>query len=277
MKNKLFLSVLAFVFCFTQSLRAQSWNPAAIIESIDGVGGSVGEYNSLAIVNGKPAIAFYDEIRKDLLYKIALDANGTTWSNTIVVDKVGDVGEYASLTVVNGKPAIAYYDATYSNLKYVRANDADGTTWGVPVNVSNFPGYLGEYASLVVVNGNPAVSFYDNADDNLMYARANDPNGDTWNASIIVASTGNVGSHTSLAIINGNPAISYFDVTNVVLKYVRATDIDGNAWGTPLSLDATGGTFTTLITVNGFPAVSYHSSTTNDLKYVRASNADGSA
>ncbi|MDQ3024318.1 MAG: PKD domain-containing protein [bacterium] len=126
---------------------------------------------------------------------------------------------------------------------------------------------VGRYSSLEVVNGFPAISYYDSSNGALKFVRASDADGSAWGAPVVPDSVG-VGTQTSLAVVNGNPAISYFDNINDDLKYVRASDADGSAWGAPLTVDSSGylGSFsvTSLTVVNGNPAVSYTSNTASD-------------
>ncbi|MEY2879388.1 MAG: hypothetical protein RLZZ15_1768, partial [Verrucomicrobiota bacterium] len=244
--------------------------------------GNVGQYASLAVVNGNPAIAYYDTTNLDLKYARALDASGTTWGTPVTLDSTGIVGQFTSLAVVNGNPAISYYDGTSGDLKYVRATTANGTLasdWGSPATLAS-TGDVGQYTSLAIVNGNPAISYYDVTNGDLKYIRATTTSGTLaadWGTPATLDSTGDVGLYTSLAVINGNPAISYHDFTNFDLKYVRALDASGTTWGTPATLDSSAnvGLYTSLAVVNGFPAISYFKATNQDLKYIIATTASG--
>jgi hypothetical protein len=240
--------------------------------------GTVGQNTSLVVINGSPAISYFDVTNGNLKYVRATDASGTAWGTPISIDTAGNVGQYTSLAVVNGNPAISYFDVTNGDLKYVRATDANGTAWGAPISIDT-AGIVGRYTSLAVVNGNPAISYFDVTNFDLKYVRATDASGTAWGAPISIDTVGNVGQYTSLAVVNGNPAISYFDLTNFDLKYVRATDANGTAWGAPIGVDTAGnvGEYTSLEVVNGSPAISYHDSSNGDLKYVRATNANGTA
>ncbi|MCH7472103.1 hypothetical protein IIA79_04030, partial [bacterium] len=100
----------------------------------------------------------------------------------------------------------------------VRASDADGTAWNFPVTPDG-AGNGGFYTSLAVVNGNPAISYFDTANDDLEYVRASDPSGASWDLPVTPDSTEGVGWYTSIAAVNGKAAISYYDVTNGDLKY----------------------------------------------------------
>jgi hypothetical protein len=143
------LSSLLFVFLV--QFAAAEWGPLTIDSS-----GSVGKYTSLAIVNGKPAISYYNQTNGALKYVQANNTDGSIWFTPVTIDSSGIVGHYTSLVVVNGKPAISYFDATKGDLKYVQANNTDGSTWSTPVTVDS-SGTAGHYTSLAIVNGQPAI------------------------------------------------------------------------------------------------------------------------
>jgi len=241
---------------------------------------NVGLFTCLAVVNGNPAISYYDTDLGALKYIRADDINGETWSMApVTVDDTGDAGEHNSLAVVNGRPAISYFEAIDHDLRYVRATDVNGNIWGAaPVSVDS-AGVVGSYTSLAVVNGNPAVSYYDIANGDLQYVRATDADGNFWGGPVTVDSAGWVGLYTSLVVINGNPAISYFRIDLGDLKYARASDTNGDTWGIPLTLDSAGdvGQNASLAVINGNPGVTYYDDDVGDLKYVRAADANGSA
>jgi uncharacterized delta-60 repeat protein len=245
-----------------------------------------GKYCSLAVVNGFPAISYYDAANKDLHYVRADDADGTSWTTPpVAVHTTGDTGQYTCLRVVGGLPAISYYDAKQKRLEYVRAMDANGTApWGAAVTVDDPGGAgAGEYASMTIVDGNPAISCYDNDGNDLVYIRATDATGTGWSAPVIVDNGGGLGGngqYTSLQVVNGNPAISYHDVANGDLHYVRATNASGTAWGTPVTVDGSStdcGHFTSLVVVGGVPAISYYDATNKDLHYVTGTDASGTS
>ncbi len=240
---------------------------------------NVGTFLSAAIVNGRPASAHYDDSNDDLQYSRANDVQGVSWAAAIKVTTTGNVGQYPSLAVVNGFPAIAYYDVTNLRLMYVRATNANGTAWGTPVVVDDPAGAInvGQFNSLVVVNGNPAISYYDVTNGDLKYVRAADANGTAWGTPAILDGTGVTGQFLSMAMVAGNPAVSYYDTTNADLKYIRATDATGSTWGASVAVSTTGSTgqYTSLSVINGFPAISFYDVTNQDLQYVRATDATG--
>lgn len=260
------------------------------IQVIDSVG-DVGAFTSLSIVNGRPAIAYNDGSNLDLKYARAnnMTGIGLPW-NIVTVDSIGNVGLFASLAVVNyicgtcqnelldpGYPAIAYYDITNTSLKYAVSSTNDGENALDWTAITIDTGNVGTFASLDIVDSNPAVSYYDINNQNLKYIRSTNSIGrfvSDWSLKVTVDSIGNVGSHTSLSVINGNPAISYKDETNQNLKYARATNSIGSGVWKTYTLDTIGnvGEFTSLITVKNRPAISYYDVTNGNLKYIRGHN-----
>jgi hypothetical protein len=242
--------------------------------TIDNSGG----YTSLALVNGHPAISYYDDGDHNLRYVRASDPFGSAWGTPLTLDSTGDTGQYTSLKVVDGNPAIAYYDFTNKDLRYIRALDASGATWGTPMTVDGLPA-VGEYCSLDVVAGNPAISYFDYDGPELRYVRALDTTGVAWGTPVGVDNDGNTGQYTSLEVVAGVPAIAYRNGGAGQLRYVHASDAEGTTWATPLILDATSNTgfHTSLVVVNGDPAIAYYDGSAGELRYIRASDAPGDA
>lgn len=268
-----------FQFLFFSYVLKGQWNiPIAVDNDTD----NDGQYTSLAIVSGNPAISYYDQTNNnsDLMYVRALDSAGTIWGTPIAVDAdMDDDGRYTSLLVVNGNPAISYHDLTNGNLMYIRADDAIGLSWGDPIAVDNDDDIDGRWISMEIVNGNPAISYQDGTNNDLMYVRASDASGLNWEIPIAVDSDEDAdGFTTSLKVIDGHPAISYHDRTNGNLMYVRANDASGLSWSSSISVDNDSdidGEYSSLQVVNGFPAISYFDDTNDNLNYVRAEDIQG--
>lgn len=275
-KRKILIMSMVIMLLLTLSTLIAFANPIWATVTVD-AGGDVGQHASLAVINGNPAMAYYDTGSDDLLYVRANDLMGAAWGTPITVDAIDDVGQHASLATVNGNPAIAYYDATSGALKYARAVDADGATWGTPQTVFGM-GIVGLFADLFVVNGNPAIVFYHVGNGDLGYIRANDANGTTWGTPIPIDTVGFAGFYASAAIVNGNPAVAYYELNSSDLRYVRADDVDGTTWGTFVTVMSSAdqvGLHASLEVVNGNPAISFYNFDQGELLYVRATDANG--
>ena len=253
-------------FALAANANATSWNTPVVVDSTP----QSGLYSSLAEVSAYPAIAYYDAQNANLKFVRAANTLGTTWNTSILIDGSGDVGRFASLAVVSGNPAIAYYDASLGDLKYVRATTADGSAWGTPTTPD--PGDAGQdvgrYAALAVVNGRPAIAYYDVRFGELKYIRANDATGAGWGGYRALDKADDVGRFICLRVIGGKPVISYYLVTAGDLRLMRAKDADGSSWESPVTLDSANdvGRYSTLASVNGNPSVTYFDYTAGKLK-----------
>jgi PKD repeat protein len=79
---------------------------------------SSGQHNSLAVVGGVPAIAYYNLTQGRLEYVQAEDEDGDSWGTPTVVDEGAATGQFLSLVDVNGAPGISYYEATNGDLMW---------------------------------------------------------------------------------------------------------------------------------------------------------------
>lgn len=110
-----------------------AWLAGGLVDSTQSV--DVGSQSSTVLVDGMPAIAYYDATNKDLKYVRALDARGTAWNAPVTLASRGDVGQNPSLQIINGNPAVSYYDETNKTLMYVRSTDVPGVAWGAPAPI----------------------------------------------------------------------------------------------------------------------------------------------
>ncbi len=236
--------------------------------------GKVGTYASLAIVAGRPAIAFYDSANRDLLYVRASDASGTRWPQAQRLYTQGNVGKFASMKVVYGKPVIAFYDATNGDLNLMMADDAIGDEWPTFFYGVQQIGNVGQHASLALVNGEAAISYYDatfnkydktQRNQDLCYIQMTQSDMMRWGTPRVVDnSSPMLGGFNSLNVINGRPAISYRNGSKRTLNYAWAADSDGNTWPTNQRMTIApigeAGAATSLQFVNGMPAIAYYDS-----------------
>jgi hypothetical protein len=263
------------------------WGTPLVVDSSDiSSSWDCGYGASLAVVNGNPAISYYDSAYGTLKFARATDASGTYWALPVTLDDTGNgsgSSEFStadtSLVLIDGNPAICYYDVDEDDLMFIRANDSSGTTWGVPVTVDNTAVSVGRFASMAVVNGNPAISYFDDYNLDLRFVRASDASGTAWGSpqTLDSDSSWHNGRFGSLAVVNGNPAISYSDSLNSDLRFIRASDANGSAWHTPQTLDSEGnvGSFTSLAVFHGVPVICYRDSGNGDLKFIRATDTTG--
>lgn len=268
------------IFRRASTPNGDSWGNEVTIHASSG--NNVGGYARILDVGGIPAVVYQHVTNSDLLYARATDAAGTTWTAPVVLASDGLVGSDISAALVDGRPAAACYDDTNNDLLFVHASNATGTgsnAWNAPLHIDTHPA-LGEHVSQALVNGMPALAYFDASNQDLRYIRALDTLGTQWTTSITVDSIGDVGAFCRLLIVNGKPAIAYFDALENV-QYVRANDAIGDSWGTPISLDNSQsgprGQGIALAIIAGRPAVAYQNNTNANVRYMRASDANGDA
>jgi hypothetical protein len=247
--------------------------------------GDAGSYSSLAVIDGKPAICYYEAESKDLVYAYSSSGDGKDlagWS-FVTVDSDGDVGSHASLALINGKPAISYRDVDNGDLKYAYSSMDDGSSGWTTLMVDGTDN-VGEYTSLALIDGKPAISYRDVGNLHLKYAYSSQTDGSSGWTTLVVDNSTNAGAYTSLALVNGKPAISYNISGSVevfsALKYALSSSADGSAGWTTVPVDAPAevghGSYTSLAVVDGRPAISYaNTSGSAALQYARSSSVDG--
>jgi predicted GH43/DUF377 family glycosyl hydrolase len=195
--------------------------------TLDGAGGDVGQYASLAVgPGGVPRIAYYDATGGDLLF-IACDDTACAGGNDLPATLDGDAidaGQHASLAIASsGLPRLAYYDATGGDLKFLACDDtacAGGND--SPVMLDGDAIDAGRYASLKLGVGNaPLIAYYDATNGDLKYLACNDAlcaGGDEV-PTTADGDPADVGRYASLAIgRDGRPLIAYYDAGDFDLK-----------------------------------------------------------
>jgi len=163
--------------------------------------------------------------------------DGSTWGAApLTIDSSGTIAGYPDLKVIDGNPAVAYQAG--SDAYYLRSTTATGdliADWaGPPVNLTNST-VCGGFTSLVVANGNPAVSYHNPVTMSVEYTRATNSTGQAtvnWPATYTQIDPGNGGQNSDMAIIDGLPAVCYYKASNIIsYKYCQALDASGDDWG----------------------------------------------
>ena len=259
-------------YYFSNNAQGTDWNAGIII---DGSTTNAGEYCRLDTNGNYPAVVYFDDTNNEIRFCKASNYIGTAFATpyTVVSSFTGTVS--LDWLDAGGRAGIAYHHN--GNLMFIRALAADGSTWNPPITLDPGPN-TGLYPSLAIVDGNPAVSYYDDNNDDLMYVRATDFQGTAWGTPVVVDDSLSAGLYSSLAVVDGFPAISYMAEVSERLWYVRATDATGSAWDAPVQVDSSMhvGYYSNLAVLDGRPVICYTDEPpTTYLRMVHALDATG--
>ncbi len=234
---------------------------------------------SLAMVGGRPAIAYSERSSEKVYFVRANDANGTVWGNRVTVGDGGQWADGVSLAMVNGRPSVLYSDsknAYIGDLYFSRASNSTGDNWPSRVKVAGGT-TINIECRLAVVNGRPVALFGHTG--GLNYVRATDANGTSWQSPVLPYAYG--GGYPDIAIIEGHPAVIH-GVQAGELIYQRSNDVDGLNWApgpdSPAVVVAShGGNCSALEISGGRPVVAFHSYYGGDpsLRFSRAKDKYG--
>lgn len=213
---------------------------------------------TLAVVNGYPVVLHHSE--NGFAYVHALDQNGASWM--AAVNPYPDGGLYADLEIIKGHPTVCHY-MHGPKLIYQRSSDIDGLTWFTNPDTPTvvLEPTAGQYCSMVIAAGYPAVCFHDYYMGNisLKYRRAQDEYGNSWDAAQVLDSGSyNIGLHSDMDLVFGIPYICYaeYDPTPN-LKAITAQDGQGSTWSAPEIVAKTNVNWTSVYTVSNWPALAY--------------------
>lgn len=219
-----------------------------VVHAVDARGG-VGRDPSLIELDGRPAIAYHDADRGDLLFARAtvdLPRGPEDW-RVHVIDAAGNVGLFAHLAVTDaladergGALGVAYYDADAGALKWAQAtrrDPDDAADWRV--QVVDDAGDAGQYAAAIFeavgVDGRPAVRpviAYREAGEGALKRAVGPVAGspdDAW-ALEVVDAAGDVGAFAALS--EDGRAMAYRDADARTLKVARR--VPGEDGGPPV-------------------------------------------
>lgn len=232
--------------------------------------GLTGLRPSLAVVGGKPAIAFFQSSPNPGL-RLAVNANADASGPWTIVNVGSSNNATCSLADVGGKPAVTYRNGS---LYFARNSAADGSGTWTATQVDPVADFSGD-SSLGVSGGVPVVAYRDDVTADLKFARNTAADGSGSWVRTTIESTGNIGLAPSLATVGGVPGIAYYDQSVQIVKYAVNSVADGSGTWT---IRATGAIVSTtprlsLGVVGGNPAIAISSTT---LTYLRATAANGS-
>jgi len=226
------------VFSFVRALDSDgtAWGTpvdlARIPEELNSYPGD--SYLSLADIDGRPALAYFDSWNADLQFISSFTTDGSFWNASQTIISAGDVGRWPSLLDVQGRPAVTYFDATRQALRFVRGADALGHEWNAPQTI-DFNG--GSYSTLAIIAGRPAACCYDYDAQQLRYVQAADAIGSSWNQPQVVATYApnvteyyNPPSRPSMTTLGNDQAIAYFDLADNAIYVARCT---AETWQSP--------------------------------------------
>ncbi len=257
-----------------------SWGAVQVLDS----NGRTGLYCDLKVINGNPCIAYYNDTDDNLMFIRALDFNGSSWDAPLDLPELvdADEGQFCSLAQVDGRAAIAYTSVSNGvrELRYKRAIDPLGEDWPDTARLINESAPIdgGQYCSLAIVNGRPAVAYTESSFTQLYYTRAEDSKGVQWGDRILLDTGGNefigLGDIVLIDKLNSRPSVSYRYLGH--LRVINATSPNGSTWAAPLVLDAGDslGWDSGMALINGIPMVCYYDADNDNLKLVRSKISD---
>lgn len=108
---------------------AMEWSTAVLAEESETVNGTP----ALLDIEGTPAVIYYDSTTESLRYRLATDANGSTWfaPRTLTNRSTGAM----AAALIDGRPFVMYKDRIGDELYVIAANDPHGASWTLPAPV----------------------------------------------------------------------------------------------------------------------------------------------
>ncbi|MCC7477429.1 PKD domain-containing protein [bacterium] len=261
-----------------------SWGAAQRISNANNVAGE----SSLCFVNGRPAVAFWNQASEKLRYVQATDAVGSDWPDPVTVAD-GVTAYSLKLMEFQGKPAIGYNESSsqFQEIFFQRAADADGTAWLSPLFVANC-GITP--ICMMLVSSRPAFCSFGDAGtySNGFYKRSGDDDGAQWNADPeqinSVEGDSFIFGGSMIETGSGRPAFSGLAVsedlgTVLGIRYCLA-DTNGQNWSNEETFAAGDHpTYCCLARVDGRPALIYSADPDGDfvdsLFYCESLNDNG--
>ena len=230
-------------FMFSHDSSGTNWTEPLVISGADFCSGQVSIMTDAS--ENSLLITYIDEATGDLRFVVKDTLNGGgAWTAPASIDSGSQYGLYNSLVFNEDlfRFGCFYYDEDNGDLLYVQSTNAQGTSWGTPVNVVSNADDTGRYCSGQIVDGNPAVCYYNVSDQDLEYIRADDANGTSWGAIVDAHSVNgeDVGVNCRMTLgRNGFPIIAFNNLTSNRILYIRSNNKTGSSWdyddGDPLA------------------------------------------
>lgn len=261
-------------YCRANDSLGAFWGTPVVLDT-----NTIWQLSNLIIINGNPAISYYDSDHMDLMFIRAADAQGTSWHPAVAVYTNGATGKYPSMQVVNSYPAISFKDETLNALLYIRSTNINGGSgWLAPSAVyTNLDPIT---SSLTTIDGHPALAFNTFGAGGLFYARSDDPAGTTWSNVVELLTNENAGASVDFQSINGYPMLAFIDsdiISYTHLYCMRNTNTAGaGEWEAPVllatNLDIS--CYFSMASIKGRPTIVYHD-IDDTLCYLRANDGGG--
>ncbi len=204
-------------------------------------------------------------------------------SNSIVtVDNSGTVGQYTSMVLdASNNPIISYYNATQTKLKVMHCFEKNCAKFNsiVTPDIAN---NVGKYTSIALdSNGNPVVSYYDEAGHALKLLHCGNSSCSSGNTIATPDAVNNVGQYTSVTVDSNNkPVVTYYDATQGILRVLHCGNAACNAGNSivkPDTMSSNGVQSAVKINSLGNPVVAYYDFTFKSLKLLTCGNSNCSA
>jgi hypothetical protein len=111
----------------------------------------------MAIVDGRPSLSF--KYGSGVGFKRADDAQGSSWTGSVINISSDDPYIEVELFVNDNKPAVIYFINSTKEVKFVRSLSADGSIWSGSEEVVENSVFGGGSISATVLDGKPCCSY----------------------------------------------------------------------------------------------------------------------
>ncbi len=208
----------------------------------------IGQYLSMGVYDGQPAVAYYDRTSGGLAFSLGeIQGESVTWTEERVDGypdanglDAGDVGKYTSMQIDGDTIWVSYYDVSNGRLFYARRNGKDDWETGVADTGSGPTPRAGLFSSMALdSSGNPVVAHFDQGKGQLRVARWS---GSSFTGSVVDEGEGwepadtavnldakdpEVGKYAKLVIVGGTEYLAYYDGALGNLKLATGS---GGGW-----------------------------------------------